>query len=283
MEPFVLTEGENRPTLLLLERWMKRHPGLTAGFTTRDGGVSSGGMASLNCALHVNDRPEDVITNRRRLAEAVGLPFEAWTCGEQVHGSRVAVITREDAGRGRDRREDAVQAVDALITGEKGILLTSFYADCVPLYFYDPVRSAAGLAHAGWKGTVQGIAAVTVKAMHDAFGSRPEDMLAAIGPSIGLCCYEVDGQVIDQVAAMPELQLLLAASEAEHRWFRRQPNLKYKLNLQQINRELLIYAGILPTHIEITEWCTSCEPLLLYSHRRDHGMTGRMASWIAMN
>jgi len=251
--------------------WDRRFERLSAGFSTRTGGVSEGGFASLNCALHVEDDPQHVLENRRRLAEAAGFPFDAWTCGEQVHHNDVAVVTRKERGRGRNSREDAMQDTDALITDEADIMLVSFYADCVPLYFYDPVRQAVGLAHAGWKGTAKRIAARTVEAFREAFGSQPEQMHAAIGPSIGGCCYEVDDRVI---RAMEE-------SGISAGWTRKSDD-KFMLDLREINRQLLIEAGILPSHIEVSHLCTGCHVESFFSHRRDGGRTGRMASWIGL-
>ncbi|MOA02188.1 Laccase domain protein [compost metagenome] len=166
------------------------------------------------------------------------------------------------------------------MTDVQDVLLASYYADCVPLYFYDPENQAIALAHAGWKGTVKQIAAETIQAMQRAYGSKPEQLMAAIGPSIGDCCYEVDGPVIGQVQQlMDELQLdadlagtLLSMKESG----------KANLNLKEINRQIMIKAGILPIRIELTKWCTGCRRDLFFSHRKENGTTGRMASWIGI-
>lgn len=282
MEPFQLTSSPGRPALLHIDRWERSHPGLSAGFTTRMGGVSEGGYSSLNCALHIQDDIGHVLENRRRISETLNVPFEAWTCGEQVHGGKVAVVQRMDRGKGRAAREDAIQDSDALITNETGIWLTSFYADCVPLYFLDPVRRVIGLAHAGWKGTVLRIAQATVEAMSESYGSDPRDIQAAIGPSIGSCCYEVDGNVIERI---DECLTELGASE-EDRTKTYRPGAeqgKFMLGLQELNRQIMIKAGIMPMHIEICGMCTGCRTDLFFSHRKESGSTGRMASWIGMN
>jgi hypothetical protein len=271
MDCLVKRVEENGVETYRIESWERQFARLSAGFSTRNGGISEGGFASLNCALHVADEPKHVLENRRRLAEAAGFSFEAWTCGEQVHHNDVAVVTRQDRGRGRDSRESAIPDTDALITDVPDIMLVSFYADCVPIFYYDPIRQAAGLAHAGWKGTAKRIAARTVEQFRAAFGSEPEHIRAAIGPSIGQCCYEVDNRVIQ---AMQE-------SGITEGWMQKS-NDKFMLDLREINRQILIEAGILPSHIEVTHLCTSCHVESFYSHRRDGGRTGRMASWIGI-
>ncbi len=176
--------------------------GVLHGFSDRFGGVSRGPYASLNVGLHVGDEPADVIENRRRLCRALGVDPESLVVGEQVHGIQVAVVTAADKGRGAFSLTDVVPGVDALITDTPGVALFAMYADCVPVFLYDPRRRAVGLAHAGWKGTVAGIARRTVQAMHETFGSRPADMYARpIGPSIGPCCYEVGPEVAGQFAS----------------------------------------------------------------------------------
>jgi len=271
MEPFVKKVEVNGLETYRIERWESLATYLSAGFSSRIGGVSEDHYNSLNCALHVMDRPEHVIENRQRLAAAAGFSFDAWTCAEQVHEADVAVVTRPERGSGKDRRETALAGKDALITNDPNTMLVSFYADCVPLYYFDPENRAVGLAHAGWKGTSKAIAARTVEALHAAFGSDPARIYAAIGPSIGPCCYEVDERVI---SAMREAHI-------DEGWIQ-QPNGRYMIDLKEINRQILIKAGILASHIELSTWCTSCAALSFYSHRRDQGRTGRMASWIGM-
>ncbi|WP_150266246.1 peptidoglycan editing factor PgeF [Paenibacillus tepidiphilus] len=281
MEPFKV--NSETPALLHLEPWRTKYPGLTAGFTTRQGGVGETPYDSLNCALHVGDSPEHVRENRIRLAGGLGFPLEAWTCGEQTHGKHIALVTEAERGRGSLDRTSAFQATDGLLTDVPGVLLTSFYADCVPLFFYDPVQGVAGLAHAGWKGTVAEIAAEMVAAMGTAYGSRPQDIAAAIGPSIGDCCYEVDDYVMDHIRRFEaELQPADWANEPELYHAVKGDTHKSMLNLKEMNRRIMIKAGILPTHIECTNWCTSCNSDLFFSYRKENGVTGRMTSWIGL-
>jgi YfiH family protein len=281
MEPFVLKEEQGHPALFMLEPWMSRYDGISAGFTGRNGGVGQAPYDSLNCAFHVGDRPEDVISNRKLIAGRLGFTLDAWTCGEQVHRADIAIIDERLAGAGSLSRESAVQDTDGLLTNVPGVLLTSFYADCVPLFFYDPVKEVAGLAHAGWKGTVAKIAANMVERMQESFGSRTEDIRAAIGPSIGSCCYEVDGKVMSYIHDL-EKDFLGNDEYSVSDCYIAKEDGKYMLNLKELNRHIMIKAGILPTHIECTSWCTSCRNDLFFSYRKDGGTTGRMASWIGL-
>lgn len=283
-EPFVLDTADNGCGLLMLTSYMRSNPKLTAGFTTRSGGVSKGDFDSLNCGLHVADVPEDVVENRRRLAEALAVPFEACTYAEQVHGKEIQIVTKQQRGVGNDSREKALQAKDGFITNVPGVFLHALFADCVPLYFYDPVHKAVGLAHAGWKGTALGIAKAVPEAMSAAYGTKSRELKAAVGPSIGMCCYEVDDTVIarmDRVIA--ELAPIPGDEhEGEVPFYIKKANGKYNLNLQHINRQIMMKAGILPSNIEISGLCTSCRLDLFYSHRKEFGSTGRMAAWIGL-
>jgi YfiH family protein len=280
MEPFQIASAK-QPSLFILSPWVQNTPGLTAGITGRHGGESREPWSALNVGLHVGDEPAAVVRNRRRVAEALDWPFEAWTCAEQVHGDRVRRITEQDRGRGKDARETAIADTDSLMTDVPGILLTSFYADCVPLFFHDPDHGAVALAHAGWKGTVLEIAAKTIMAMSTTYGSRPERIRGAVGPAIGDCCYEVDEPVISRIIPLVQ-ELSKSDGIRESGMINYAETGKARLNLKEINRQIMIKAGILPMNIEITERCTGCERDLFYSHRRENGNTGRMASWIGM-
>ncbi|MEO3947465.1 peptidoglycan editing factor PgeF [Gorillibacterium sp. CAU 1737] len=282
MEPFAYTAPESSPGLFMLTPFMTRFPRLTAGMTARTGGVSEEPYGTLNCGLHVGDRSEAVITNRERVAGALGTELSSWVYGEQVHGNRVAILGPAELGRGTRERETELPATDAFITRTPGLILAALFADCVPLYFYDPVHEAVGLAHAGWKGTAARIAARTVEAMEQAFGTNPADLLAAIGPSIGSCCYEVDEGVLGPIReALGMTREALAACESNPLYEEREDG-KARLDLQQVNRQIMIKAGILPASIEVTERCTQCSPDLLFSYRRDGGRTGRMQAWIGL-
>ncbi|GIQ64151.1 laccase domain protein [Paenibacillus cisolokensis] len=282
MEPFRERTSAKGPSLFLLSSWVKQYKGLTAGFTGRNGGVSGPPWNSLNVGLHVGDRPEDAVRNRRIVAEAIGWPFEAWTCAEQVHGDRVHAIGADEKGSGRESTESAIPAADAIMTAEPGVLLVSFYADCVPLYFYDPERGVIALAHAGWKGTALEIASRTVEAMTSVYGSRPSAIRAAIGPSIGGCCYEVDEPVIARMEPLVRSLAGISGISGDRPAIIPTGEGKARLDLKEMNRQIMIKAGIMPIHIEMSQWCTACRTDLFFSFRAEGGRTGRMASWIGI-
>lgn len=270
MEPFKYHDVPDIPYFSLC-LWEKEFPHLVAGFSARRLGED---MHCRNYALHVGDRPEQVIQNREQLAEHLGMSLTAWTCGEQVHGTHVELVTERERGYGRTERESAFPDTDGMLTKEPNILLASYYADCVPLYFYSPDIDMIGVAHAGWKGTVGGIGAKMVRKLQE-HGAELEQIRAAIGPSIGACCYEVDHRVIDPLkVAIPDETILeqIAVSHVPGKW---------QLDLKKANNELLKRTGIRPDHIVQTKWCTSCDAGYFYSHRRDRGKTGRMVAWIA--
>ncbi|MFD2116212.1 peptidoglycan editing factor PgeF [Paenibacillus yanchengensis] len=280
MEPFVPMESAERISLFNIDKWMQHNKRLTVGFTGRQGGSSSGEYRSLNMGLHVGDDAPDVIANRKLVSQAIMWPFTAWTCTEQVHSNRVCVIDQALRGKGKDSHHDAIKKCDALITNEVGTLLVSYYADCVPLFFYDKVHSAIGLAHAGWRGTVQEIAKETIEAMTKHYGTDPAQLQVAIGPSIGQCCYEVDQSVISEVERLANRYQV---NPAEQKWIETTNSSgKAQIDLKEINRQIMMEAGILPIHIELTTYCTGCRTDLFFSHRMENGKTGRMASWIGL-
>jgi len=278
MEPFVLQQAEEYQ--LLLSQWMKHNQQLTVGFTTRNGGVSKAPYHSFNIGLHVNDVAVDVLHNRQKLAQSVGLSFDAWTNGEQIHSNHIAIVTSKERGKGRNSMVDAIQGVDGLLTNEPDILLTSFYADCVPLYFWDEENGVVGLAHAGWKGTAAAIVFEMINTMKTTYHSDPKQIRCAIGPAIGDCCYEVNHVVIDRI--MELWHTLELPEQALESVFSNKSEDNAHINLKEINRQIMIKAGILPSRIEISEWCTGCARHLFYSHRMEDGKTGRMASWIGI-
>lgn len=248
---------------------------VVAAFTTRRGGVSRGHLAQCNLGLAVGDDPEAVLANRRLALDGVGLPLASVVAAEQVHGDRVARVGRSEAGRGATARETAIPGVDALITDEARLTLMIGCADCVPVYLLAPERPAIGLAHAGWRGTVGRIAAKTVRAMTEAFGSRPEAMLAAVGPSIGPCCYEVDEPVAGPVrrAFGQAADGLLIPQDRPGRW---------RLDLWEANRLTLLGAGLRPENIGVAGLCTACHQDRFFSHRASDGRAGRMAALLAL-
>ncbi len=249
-------------------------------FSTRLGGVSEGHLGSMNLSYIRGDRKENVDENFRRIGEILGKDAADFVCTDQTHTANVRTITSADRGKGIVRERD-YKDVDGMITNEPGIVLSAFFADCVPLFFVDPVRNAIGLSHSGWKGTVGKIGRVTVEAMRKQFGSRPEDLVAAIGPSICGDCYEVGEDVAEQFrAAFPDSGK--PGGEAERPLLTEKGSGKYLLDLWEANRRVLGEAGILPEHISITDLCTCCNPGFLFSHRASQGKRGNLGAFLML-
>jgi YfiH family protein len=247
--------------------------GLVHAVSTRLGGVSTGHLATLNLSYGVGDDPAAVVENRQRLSAAMGCALDDWVAAYQVHGTRVALVGKAGRGRGAYEQTSALPETDALITARPGLLLSLRLADCAPIFLFDPAHHAVGLAHAGWRGTVANIAAATVQAMAAAFGSRPGDLRAGIGPAIGPCCYEIGADVARQVqAALP----WAAAVQAER------PGGSLYLDLWEANRRALLAAGLRPEHIEVARLCTACHTAEFYSHRAERGRTGRFGAVIGL-
>ncbi|NPV26613.1 MAG: peptidoglycan editing factor PgeF [Firmicutes bacterium] len=238
-------------------------------FTTRWGGHSREEFADFNQALHVGDNPEVVVANRKRMALALGISLEDLVVGEQVHGDRVGVVTRADRGKGARAEVTAIPATDALITNEPGVALATHHADCVAIFLLDPVRRAIGLAHAGWKGTALEVGRKALLRMGDQFGTRPEDCLVGISPSIGPCCYEVDTRVRDQLPAyfLTWPGVLVDKGEGH-----------YQFDLWEANRRSLLTLGVPYTNISVSRLCTCCHPEMFFSYRFTGGRTGRMSA-----
>lgn len=243
-------------------------------FSTRIGGVSQGIYESMNLSYSRGDKKEAVDENFRRIAEIFDTTPDRIVCSKQTHTTNVRLVTEADCGKGVVYPQD-YDDVDGLITNEPGILLCTLYADCVPLYFLDTKNRAIGLGHSGWRGTVNKMGEAMLRAMHEAYGTRPEDVLAAIGPSICQDCYEVGGEVADAfVQSFPsEWNCLLKKGSREG---------KYQLDLWEANRRVLLHAGILKEHLEVTDLCTCCNGKVLFSHRASGGKRGNLAAFMEL-
>lgn len=253
---------------------LERETAVYHGFSTRFGGVSEGIYHSMNLSFTRGDQEEAVKENFCRISSAIGFPSESIVTSDQTHTTNVRVVTQEDQGSGI-MKPRAYTDVDGMVTNVPGLTLATFYADCVPLYFYDPVHCAIGLSHSGWRGTVGKIGKVTVETMMRVYGTKPEDVLAAIGPSICQECYEVSADVIEQFRGAFE----------EKDWndlFYAKENGKYQLNLWKANEKIFLEAGILPEHISLSNLCTCCNPKFLFSHRASHGKRGNLAAFLGI-
>lgn len=254
---------------LLEQSGMVRHL-----FSTRIGGVSEGIYESMNLSYSRGDQKEAVDENFRRIAEVFGTTPDRIVCSKQTHTTNVRLVTEKDCGKGVVCPAD-YEDVDGLITNESGILLCTSYADCVPLYFVDTKNRAIGLGHSGWRGTVNRMGAVMLGAMQEAFGTKPENVLAAIGPSICQDCYEVGQEVFDafRLHFPKDWEALISKEKAEG---------KYQLDLWEANRRILLDAGITEDHLAVTDLCTCCNSSYLFSHRASHGRRGNLAAFLEL-
>lgn len=242
--------------------------GIQIGFSSRWGGVSHCPYSSLNLGLHVGDEAEQVRINR-------GLWFQEWdtqgsdvAIGEQVHGAKIHRVIEADRGRGSDSLDTVLTGVDGLITTTHTALM-AFYADCVPVFFYHPELKTIGIAHAGWKGTSGKIVTKVCEEL-GSLGGDIGNCWAAIGPSIGPCCYEVDEKVINEFHKNFSATPFLKPTKPGHA----------VLDLKVANQMLLSEAGIPRSQIWVAQECTACHTDSFFSHRREGPMTGRMAGWI---
>ena len=228
----------------------------------------------MNLSFSRGDDPANVRENYRRFCEAAGFEVENIVTSDQAHTTKVRYVTKADCGSGVTRDRD-FHDIDGMITDEPGVVLATFYADCVPLYFVDPVHRAIGLSHSGWRGTVHKMGQATLDAMHERFGTEAKDVIAAVGPSICQDCYEVSGDVIEEFrAAFPET--------LHEKLFYGKPDGKYQLNLWEENHQILLAAGVPEKQIHLPNLCTCCNPDFLYSHRASKGKRGNLAAFLSL-
>jgi polyphenol oxidase len=268
-EPFKKRDEE----YFYIQEWSKINPKLVAGFTTKQGGFSKIFNGSLNCGFHVGDQIEDVHKNRQHLSYKLSMSIDSWVGAEQTHGVNIAKITSNERGRGAEDYSSSVPDTDGFYTDTPNTLLTLCFADCVPLYFYSSKNNMVGIAHAGWKGTVNGIASEMIGKWVSE-GMNKKDILVAIGPSICGNCYIVDDRVIDSVKRWLKF--------TDDKPYQEITSGQYQLNLRKLNKIILENAGISFENIFITDLCTSCNIHDFYSHRRDQGITGRMLGFIGL-
>lgn len=249
-------------------------PWLVDGFSTRIGGVSDGIWSSMNLNFNSGDDPKRVVENFFRFGNAIGVKPEKMVYSHQTHTTNVRVVDEGNLGMGIVRERD-YQDIDGIVTNVPGVCLVTSYADCVPLYFVDPVHRAIGLSHSGWRGTVGNIAARTIERMNEAYGTKPGDLIVCIGPSICQDCYEVSEDValqFEDAYAPPEQEQILKKKEDG----------KYLLNLWNACRLNLLHAGVLEERIFMPDVCTCCNPDILFSHRASKGKRGGLCAFLGI-
>jgi len=256
-------------------------PNITAthAFTTRYGGDSSGIFESLNLAIRVGDKPENVQTNYSRLCAALGITTDDIVCSRQVHGTHIRIVSHKDrcelflSDRGLNSKP---HQADGLITQTPGIALLVYAADCVPILLHDPVRKVIGAVHAGWRGTASGIAGIAVQKMESEFGCLAVDIKAAIGPCISKCCFETDNDVADALLSSTHGSFEKCVSTkyaAAH-------GTKFLIDLKKANCIALKNAGV--SDVTVSDECTSCLSDKYWSHRKTKGQRGSQAAIIVM-
>lgn len=248
-------------------------PWLKNAVSTRLGGVSKDYLASMNLGFNRGGLDENVIRNHEIFANVIGVNPKNIVTGNQTHTTNVKVVTKDDSGKGiyRDRN---YTDIDGLITNEKGIVLATYYADCVPLLIVDTKNKAIGLSHSGWRGTVGKIGKVTIEKMGELYGTKPEDIVACIGPSICQKCYEISEEVAVQFKeAFPDNIKEILIDKG---------NGKYQLDLWECNRINFKEAGVLPENIKVTDICTCHNTDVLFSHRGHNGKRGNLGAFLSI-
>jgi len=263
-------------------------------FTTRAGGVSKDQFSSLNFSISLGDSAENVHENFNRCAQGLGICVDDITGTIQTHTTNILRITQKEKGMAVTRKA-TYHDIDGLVTNERGIALAAYAADCVPLFFYDPVHRAVGIAHSGWRGTAADMAGCMVKRMKDEFDTDPAELVAAIAPSICRKCYEVDepvakafreklGDTIEERLLIRDAVIYPMASEnGLHDILENSINEgRYQLDLWLSNLILMMRSGIKLENIDITDLCTAHNPKLLFSHRASAGKRGNLGAFICL-
>lgn len=243
--------------------------------STRNGGFSNPPYDSLNLGFHVGDNPETVYKNREQLAFVLKIKLNHFTTANQIHGSTVAIIPENLRGSGACNCDTAISATDAMVTNTPNICLMVLQADCVPILFFDLKKKVIGIAHAGWRGTVQKVAQNTVRVLKENFHCSPHNILVGIGPSIGPCCYKIGPEIIRQIEKgfCSQKEYVMNEMLRDNGYF----------NLWEANRMQLVQMDIPERNIEIANICTYCNHNSFFSYRHQQRETGRFGAGIMLN
>ena len=251
---------------------LSKYSFINHAFSTKIGGVSSDEFSSMNLSFGRGDSDENVIENYYKICDACEFDYNSLVASHQVHGTNVVSVSEKDCGKGIYKSKFA-DGVDGLITNKKGVTLVTYFADCVPLYFVDIKKKVIALSHAGWRGTVNLIGAKTVKKMSEDYGSNISDIICAIGPAIGSCCFEVNEDV------KKEFEKLNLDDNLIIKNFN---NGKYTIDLWTANKQILLNCGISEENIITADMCTACNKDILFSHRATNGKRGGMAAFLCL-
>lgn len=254
---------------------LDKFKGVKNAFSTKIGGVSKGIFKSMNLGLSTEDSKENVMLNYQEFANALKVNPNNFVITKQVHSTNVRVVNNDDRGKGFSRLRDE-EGVDGFVTNTKGLGLCILVADCVPVYFYDPVKEVIGLVHSGWKGTLGQISSNAISIMSEKFGSNVEDIITVIGPSICQDCYEVSKDLFEQFKGVYNDEqmkdIFLPGKDSEH----------YQLGLWKAIKYTLLGCGIKEENVHCTDVCTCCNPDLLFSHRFTNGKRGNLAAFLML-
>lgn len=281
----VKSDGPEKPSVVLREKKdvpylsfpvLENISQITHAFSTRLGGVSEGIFGTMNFSFVRGDKEEAVYENYKRISGVMDCALEDIVCSHQTHTANIRKVTQQDSGKGLTISRD-YEDVDGLVTNERGLCLALFFADCVPVYFVDPVKGVIGLAHSGWKGTVLKISKNMIDIMVNDYQCNINDIVVAVGPSICKACYEVSEDVAKAFREAFEgntIHEILLSGKAEG---------KYQLDLWRAVECTLLECGVLKENITITDICTCCNPKLLFSHRASNGQRGNLGAFLKLN
>lgn len=266
-------------------------PEIEHAFSTRMGGVSVNEFSTLNFSYIRGDDPDSVTENYRRMAMVFGKECKDFVTTDQTHTTNIRVVTKEDAGKGITIARD-YSDIDGLLTNEKGVILSCFFADCVPLYFVDRAKGVIGMAHSGWRGTVNQMGACMVRKMQEVYECNPADIIACIGPSICRDCYEISDEVAVQFQEgfwkQTNVERFCSEAFAQKQYSHKELLIpgkeagKWQLDLWLANFAVLRSAGIPIDNIYITDICTCCNASYLFSHRASNGKRGNLGAFIML-
>ena len=235
-------------------------------FTTRRGGVSENEYESMNLRVNCGDSRENIMENYGIICRELDIDIKSLVLSKQVHGTDIADVSMTDCGNGL-LRENKFESADALVTAQRGVTLVTFYADCVPVFLLDKRRGVLALVHSGWRGTVGRISALTAAHMSKNYGSKKEDILAAVGPSVRACHFEVGGEVAEVFEEEFGSESIAKGYDKPH------------VDLQRCVVAQLSEYGIPPDNITDSGICTCCNGDLFYSHRKMGERRGTMAAF----
>ena len=243
-----------------------RKLGIKNGFTLKTGGKSRGRIEGLNLGFRVGDRAEDVLENYRLAAEDLKLDFASIVASRQTHSSNIRIVTDADRGKGVTKESD-ITDTDGLVTSEKNLPLVVFSADCYPVLLADKEKKAVAAVHSGWRGTLSGISGKAAEIMENEFDVCPENIIAAVGPGIGKCCFETEWDV---------------ASEFDSCFVTEKGGGKFLIDLPAVIEKSLLEKGVRKENIFFSERCSVCESDKFYSYRAHKDKTGRMGAFISL-